>query len=143
MGSQPTSWRRFAEEFAGTQVFEGLRMALADRTAGKAPRSAAEAEAREVWSLLEQVGFPRGCEVVCRGAAGGGRGRGGVTAGSGTDPRLSAPAELEVEDGDADGRGNGAVDERGAARRKRVPEAGEEVVWGENGANGGVRCLLG
>ncbi|KAK8827375.1 hypothetical protein WA538_003338 [Blastocystis sp. DL] len=54
VGSQPASWRRFAEEFAGTQVFEGLRMALADRTAGKAPRSAAEAEAREVWSLLEQ-----------------------------------------------------------------------------------------
>lgn len=25
------------EEFAGTQVFEGLRMALADRTAGKGP----------------------------------------------------------------------------------------------------------
>ena len=118
-------------------------MALADRTAGKAPRSAAEAEAREVWSLLEQVGFPRGCEVVCGSTARGRGGRGGVTAGSGANPRLSAPAELEAEDGDAGGRGDGAVDERGAAGRKCVPEAGKEVVWGEDGETGGVRCLLG
>lgn len=143
VGSQPASWRRFVEEFTGTQVFEGLRMTLANRTAGEASRSAAEEESRAVWSLLEQVEEPRGCDVVCGGDARGGGGRRGVTARSGADPRVFAPAELEVEDGDDAGRGGGGVVERGAAGWKGVSEAGEEVVWGEDGANGDVRCLLG